>query len=240
MQIPLSACATDADGDPLTVSAQAPSNGNLSADGTSFTPTSGVGSAGFTLVADDHDAAPVAAFVPVTVLTPVGTGELRITGSNRAAAIGQMLEFRANTNIPGTVTWKFGDNTLAKGLDVHHKYTKAGTFTVSASAANGKSDTVTIHVAPGAFDLLSMRWKHRSLIVRTRMHATGTMRAALQGLRSATSKHVKAGKTASLTLRARHLPARGTVTVVLTYMNPAGKPNASQTRVLLVPSAGHR
>jgi hypothetical protein len=165
---------------------------------------------------------------------------LTITGSNGPAAIGQTLEFRATTNIPGTVTWKFGDNTLGKGLDVRHKYTKAGTYTVTASAANGTGDRVTVQVTPGPFDLLSMRWKHRSLIVKTRMHATGTMRAALQGLRTAASKHVKAGKTASLTLRPRRLPAHGTVTVLLTYLDAHGKPGRSQQRVLLVPSAGKR
>jgi hypothetical protein len=138
------------------------------------------------------------------------------------------------------VTWKFGDNTLGKGLDVRHKYTKAGTYTVTASAANGTGDRVTVQVTPGPFDLLSMRWKHRSLIVKTRMHATGTMRAALQGLRTAASKHVKAGKTASLTLRPRRLPAHGTVTVLLTYLDAHGKPGRSQQRVLLVPSAGKR
>ena len=240
MSTQLSACATDADGDPLTITAVAPTNGTLSADGSTFTPTSAVGTTGYTLVADDHDAAPVQAFIPVTVLTPAGTGKLVISGSNGPAAIGQTLEFRANTNIPGTVTWKFGDNTLGKGLDVRHKYTKAGTYTVSASAANGTADRVTVQVTPGPFDLLSMRWKHRTLVVKTRMHATGTMRAALQGLRTAVSKHVKAGKTASLTLRPRHLPAHGTVTVLLTYLNPQGKPGRSQQRVLLVPLASRR
>jgi hypothetical protein len=240
MSTQLSACATDADGDPLTITAIAPTNGTLSADGSTFTPTSAVGATGYTLVADDHDAAPVQAFIPVTVLTPAGTGKLIISGSNGPAAIGQTLEFRATTNIPGTVTWKFGDNTLGKGLDVRHKYTKAGTYTVTASAANGTGDRVTVQVTPGPFDLLSMRWKHRSLIVKTRMHATGTMRAALQGLRTAASKHVKAGKTASLTLRPRRLPAHGTVTVLLTYLDAHGKPGRSQQRVLLVPSAGKR
>lgn len=79
---------------------------------------------------------------------------------------GQALAFGANVNAdatqPVTVTWDFGDGATGSGMQTSHTYSQAGTYTVTATADNGRvapsvsSCSVTVVPACTAAEIVSM------------------------------------------------------------------------------------
>jgi hypothetical protein len=151
----------------------------------------GGGAAAVALVLANSNKAPNPGTVTVS---PTGTG---IQGVTNFAFTSQGALDPDGDSL--RVTWNFGDGATGTGSNVNHVFTTAGTFNVSATVSDGKSDAKTPDVP---------------VIVR---NVNGTWVSNLQGItRTWTFTQVGTAASGSYTRTEAGVGTPGTVTATLT------------------------
>ena len=159
VSITASNCASDLNGDSVTLTASSPVDGKLepSGAGVNFRPDTGfIGTGQVTLSATDGSAT-VTQKIPVHVIAPAAI-DVTIAGSpSRSARTDQPILLHA---IPASATnqlikWKFGDKTAGdQGPYVSHLFQTAGTYVVTAQVGdNGPPAQVKVIVQKPPLDL---------------------------------------------------------------------------------------
>ena len=233
----LERCASDENGDPLTLSAANPSRGAISREGGSllFTPEEGfVGVARLDLTADDGDdtsSAPIA----VTALRSPQRASLLINGSrSRTGLVGDAVIFTAtgfNAGGRSEMHWSFGDGAVRPGgLEARHVYKKAGSYRVTVSGLNRASDTVAVRIERPDLQIVWVRWKRDRLSVHVRTQIGGTIRARLVGYRGTKTFKDAAAKSRTITFKPAKPPRLGQVRVEV-RLSPTGRQSANVTKV---------
>jgi Bacterial Ig domain len=157
VSITAAGCATDLNGDAVTLTAANPTDGTLqpSGNGVNFVPTIGfTGTGQVTLTASDGSAT-VSATIPVHVLAPAAILVTIMGTPSRSARTDRpiLLHAIAASDTGEPITWTYGDKTTDEGQSVSHLFTSARTYDVSAQIGNGPAAHVTVIVLKPPLDL---------------------------------------------------------------------------------------
>jgi Bacterial Ig domain/PKD domain len=242
LPIPAS-CATDPNGDTVTLDASAPQHGEIQRPGgvLTFVPTTGYeGPAQVTLVASDGiDSATQT--VNIQVGDPGQTPVIIAGVKPRAAFTNRPITLTATPTVSGAdaskISWSFdGAPPTDQGPTVAHLFSKARTYTVTARVGNGPADTITVYAQKPLLSLKSTDLARGVMGLRVQLSKPGKLTVGLLGipgphrtvkLKSGThTLHMK------LPLSAR---TRGTVIVKLS-LKVANGAKAKMKRAVLLPA----
>ena len=188
LAIPVASCVTDPNKDPISVDLDGATGGTVQrVSGTwFFNPAAKSTTPGsFVMHAtDDGNLSATPRRVTVTIAasaTPV-TLEVTNAGKLRTLTRGGALRLSGHAvdalgGIP-TITWNWGDGTpSASGSAVAHRFRKAGSFVVTATAATAPPVKVRVMVRQPAVEMLAAPSVHDGVMqVRVRTRAAGKLR----------------------------------------------------------------
>jgi hypothetical protein len=185
LDVPVESCASDPNGDPLTVTLSGAIGGTVerSAGVWRFIPTHNSTAPGsFVMRADDGDKF-AEARVLVAIAKTVGKVTIEVKDAGRRRVIAQGMSIRLLGHAvdaqgrPLTISWKFGDGTpAASGSAISHRFRKNGAFTVKASASESAFVLIKVLVRRRAVEVVGTpRVADGVLQVRVRTRAAGSL-----------------------------------------------------------------
>ena len=189
VSITASNCASDLNGDPVTLTASNPSHGKLqpSGSGVNFVPDTGfIGTGQVTLSATDGSAPPVTLTIPVHVVAPAAIDVKIVGDTSRSARTDQPIQFHAVamsvTN--QSIIWKFGDKTSDQGPYVSHLFQTAGTYDVTAQVGdNGPPQHIKVIVQKPPFSLKQTAVDgDGTVVIRVQLANPGTLTVGMVGV----------------------------------------------------------
>ncbi len=247
--IPVDACVTDANNDPLAITLDSAKGGTveLIAGTWYFVPApQSTATGSFMLHASDGIAPTVDGLVTVTVSPPIGkvTLDVQHAGKRLTLVSGLALRLAGHAiNAQGhdvTIVWNFGDGTpTARGPAVAHRFRRSGAFTVKASASTAAPAVIHVVVRPRAVQLVGApKMSDGVMTVQVRTRAAGQLSLRVDS-RSRTVA-VPAGSNVR-TLRIQ--VTTGPLVRLMLRLRPTAKTSLlafSERRIVLVPplSAG--
>ena len=244
LAIPVDSCVTDANHDPLTITLDSATGGDVEqvSGNWFFVPKTHSTTTGSFMLHAFDGIATVDGLVTVTVSPPIGAVTLVVqdAGKKRTLPSGFAMRFAGHAidaqGHPVAVTWSFGDKTpTVTGSAVAHRFLNSGAFTVKASASTATPVAIHVLVRKHALELLDVPHIANgvmSLLVRTRVAGNLTLRvdsrsqtiAVPAGMTQRVLRiQVTTGPLVRLSLRLR--PAKSTVL-----------PELSVQRLVLVPA----
>jgi hypothetical protein len=144
-------CASDLNGDSVTLTASNPMSGKLepSGSGVNFVPDTGfIGTGHVTLSATDGSAT-VTQTIPVYVVAPAAVKVLIAGGTTRSAYTDQPIKFHGTpaSTTSLQVMWNFDGKTTDQGQSVSHLFPTPGTYDVTARVGdNGPPEHIKVIV----------------------------------------------------------------------------------------------
>jgi hypothetical protein len=252
LAIPAS-CATDANGDPVTLDARDPAHGTITRPGgvLTFVPEKGfVGAAFVTLTATDGTDAAIPRTIRIDVSLPPEPSVLIAGEKTRKAVTNRPIMLRASVSastlsasasiasVERKIVWSYKDRSPGdQGPSVTHLFTRAGTYKVTAGVGDGTPDTVTVFVTKPPLSLNGTDLRGGTMSLRVQLASAGRLSISLMGVPNAHQRKVKLKRgthTVRMTLPAR-ARTRGTVVVKLTLTLATGGTAKLKRAVLLPP-----
>jgi Bacterial Ig domain len=240
VSITAAGCASDLNGDPVTLTATSPADGTLqpSGNGVNFVPTTGfTGTGQVTLTASDGSAT-VAATIPVHVLAPDAIPVTIMGTLSRSARTDRpiLLHAVAASNTDEPITWTFGDKTTDEGQYVSHLFQSAHTYDVSAQIGNGPASHITVIVQKPPLDLQQTKVAtDGSIELRVQLADAGRLTVGMVGVpgaRAVKGKMKRGTHTVQMTLPDA-VRSRGSIVVNLALNLPNGGIERVRRAVLL-------
>ena len=187
LPVPVASCVTDPNKDPVTVDLDSATGGTVQrVSGTWFfnPATKSTTPGSFVMHAtDDGGLQATPQRVTVTIAASATPVTLEVTKAGRLRTLTRGMALRLSGHavdalggIP-TITWNFGDGTpTANGSAVAHRFRKAGSFTVTATAATAPPVKVRVMVRQPAVEMVGApRVEDGVMQLRVRTRAAGKL-----------------------------------------------------------------
>jgi hypothetical protein len=237
-------CGFDANGDPVTFTADTPKNGTITGAGSAlaFAPTPGfTGQASVVLTASDGELSSAPTTVPITVLPAPAVGVDITTKDALSTRTDRPIQLTAR---PATdqasgdaIVWHFGDGTTDMGSSVSHLFTRADTYKVTAQIGQGDPAGVSVTVQAPPVLIRDTSLLHKNTIkLRLQLANAGTLKVSLAGVSGShklQAKMKRGAHTVRMLVPAAALH-RGTIVVLLTLTEP-NKVVVKMRRAVLLP-----
>jgi hypothetical protein len=235
-------CASDLNGDSVTLTASNPSHGKLqpSGGGVNFAPDTGfIGTGQVTLSATDGSAPPVTLTIPVYVTAHTAIKVMIVGSTSRSARTDRPIKLHAIAASPTNqlIIWKFGDKTTDQGSYVSHLFQTAGTYDVTAQVGdNGTPEHIKVIVQKPPLSLKQTTVDgHGTVGLRVQLANSGTLTVGMVGVPGAhpTKQKMKRGTHTVQLKLPQSVRNRGVVLVNLTLSLGAGRPERVKRAVML-------
>jgi hypothetical protein len=246
-------CASDQNGDPVTLDARDPAHGTITRPGgvLTFVPEKGfVGAAFVTLTATDGTDAATPRTIRIDVRLPAEPSVVIAGEKTRKAVSNRPIMLRASVSastlsssasiasVERTITWSYSDGSPGdQGRTATHLFARPGIYKVTARVGDGPPDSVTVLVTKPLLSLNRTDLTGVTMSLRVQVTSAGKLAIGLMGVPGARSRTIKlkrGTRTVRMTLppRAR---TRGTVIVKLELKLTSGGTAKLKRAVLLPP-----